>query len=313
MKILLEQPYSFHQLGTRSNQEDARYPDADRPDAEDQPFFAVCDGVGGTDGGELASAAVCASLGKFMDDQDPSLPFALEDFQEGLTCAYRSLYDTMRQTQNYTMATTMTFLYFSSVGVSMAHMGDSRIYQLRPGKGIMYRSDDHSLVNEMVRSGEITPEEAQNHSLRNCITRCMNFIPEGAEMPYADMCMTRDVLAGDCFFLCTDGVLHSISDGDLEQLLCFEPGSDEEKMEMIAHEASTSSDNNTAVLVRVKRVELEDFESDPELSDKQKAEAALSRLGKDGKGLTIEYGITPVQPQAPSKSVSQRISSFFRK
>lgn len=313
MKILLHQPYSFHQLGRRANQEDARFPDTDRPSAAAQPFFAVCDGVGGAEGGELASSAVCSSLGKFMDDQDPALPFALEDFQEALECAYRSLYETMSQAQNFDMATTLTFLYFSSVGVSMAHMGDSRIYQFRQGKGMIYRSDDHSLVNEMVRNGEIAPEEAESHSLRNCITRCMNFIPDGAEMPCAEMRMTRDVLPGDCFFLCTDGVLHGISDSDLEQLLCFEPGTDEEKMEMIAHEASTSTDNNTALLVRVKDVELEAYEADPELSDSQKADIALSKLGKDGKCMTIEYGITSVRPRAPQKSVSERISSFFRK
>lgn len=313
MKIHIDQSYSFHQLGARSNQEDARYPDTDMPKADCAPFFAVCDGVGGAEGGECASAAVCKAFGAFMDDQDPELPFTLEDFQEGLTSAYASLYETMRQKHNQDMATTLTFLYFSASGVTMAHIGDSRIYQIRPGQGIVYRSEDHSLVNEMVINGEITAEEAETHPLRNYITRCMNFTPKGSEIPFTDVVMTRDVRPGDYFFLCSDGVLHTISETDLVQLLCCSPGSDKEKMDMIAHEASTSSDNNTAVLVRVADVELDDYERVPDLSDSQLAEAALQRLGKDAKGLTIIYGLTPVQPQAPQRSISDRLTGLFRK
>jgi len=313
MKIHIDQPYSFHQLGMRANQEDARYPDTDTPDVNAMPFFAVCDGVGGSEGGECASAAVCSALGAFMDDQDPELPFTLEDFQEGLTFAYRSLYDTMRRMQNYDMATTMTFLYFSASGAAMAHIGDSRIYQIRPGEGIVYRSDDHSVVNEMVHRGEITEEEAEAHPMRNYITRCMCFTPQGADIPYTDVYMTRDVRPGDIFFLCTDGVLHSISDADLEQLLCCAPGSDKEKIDMIAHEAASSSDNNTAMLVRVRDVEYEDYETQTGLSDEQLAAMALDRIGKDAKGLTIVYGLTPVQPLAPAKSIVDRFSGLFRK
>lgn len=313
MKIRIDQPYSFHQIGMRANQEDARYPDADAPSASGAPFFAVCDGVGGAEGGECASAAVCSALGAYMDDQDPELPFTLEDFQEGLTAAYQALYDTMRAKHNRDMATTLTFLYLSASGATMAHMGDSRIYQIRPGKGIVYRSEDHSLVNEMVQRGEITAQEAETHPMRNYITRCMCFTPAGAEMPYAEVCMTRDVRPGDCFFLCSDGVLHSISDADLVQLLCHSPGSDKEKMDMIAHESASSSDNNTATLVRVADVEPEDFEAQEGLTDEALAALALQRLGDDAKGLTIAYGITPVQPQAPASSLVDRLTGLFRK
>lgn len=312
MKIHIDQPYSFNQLGTRANQEDARYPDADMPEVGDTPFFAVCDGVGGAEGGECASASVCEALGQYMADQDPDLPFTLQDFQEGMSEAYRALYDTMRRKHNRDMATTLTFLYFSASGATMAHMGDSRIYQMRQGQGIIYRSEDHSLVNEMVKRGEITEAEAEVHPKRNYITRAVGYVPKGAEMPYADVYMTRDVKAGDCFFLCTDGVLHNISDHELEQLLCFSDGTDKEKMDMIAHEASSSSDNNTATLVRVASVELEDFEKQAGLSDSQVAAAALLRQGKDARGLDIVYGITPVQPQAPARSLASRIGDFFR-
>lgn len=313
MKIVLDQAYSFYQLGQRSNQEDARYPDADAPDMAAAPFFAVCDGVGGADGGELASATVCRALGRYMDDQDSALPFTLEDFQEGMGCAYRALYDKMAEVKNFEMATTLAFLFFSASGVAMAHIGDSRIYQIRPGQGIVYRSEDHSLVNEMVQNGEITAMEAEGHPLRNCITRCLSFIPNGEEMPYTDLYMTRNVRAGDYFFLCSDGVLHNMTDDDLTQLLCCSEGSDKEKMDMIAHESASASDNNTAILVKVRSVELEDYERQPGLMDWQIAQAALSRQGKDAKGLTIAYGLTPIQPRLPAKSLSQRLSGLFRK
>ncbi len=313
MKIQIDQPYSFHQLGMRDNQEDARFPDADMPAVTDTPFFAVCDGVGGAEGGECASEAVCSALGAFMTDQDPELPFTLQDFQEGLSEAYRSLYETMKRKRNYDMATTLTFLYFSASGVAMAHMGDSRIYQLRPGQGIVYRSDDHSLVNEMVKRGEISAVEAEVHPMRNYITRAINFVPKGGEMPYADLYMTRDVRPGDCFFLCSDGVLQAVSDDDLAQLMCFQPGSDREKMDMIAHESANSGDNNTAILVRVKDVELNDDEKRGDLTDSELAEMSLGRLGKDARGLTIVYGLTPVQPQVPSMTLSERLGVLFRK
>lgn len=251
MEILLNLPYSFCQLGKRSNQEDARYPDEDAPQGC-KPAFIVCDGVGGQDKGEVASRTVADAMGQYMAHVDLTKPFTAHDFGKVLEQAYASLYKQMRSdTQG--MATTMTFVCFNAAGVFCAHMGDSRIYQVRPGVGIMYQSEDHSLVNALVHSGNLTPEEAINHPNSNVITRCIGYVEKGMDMPSATTIQLVDVEPGDYFLLCTDGVLHCIDDKNLYDILSSNH-SDKEKINIIAQKSKDSNDNNTAYLIRVDQV-----------------------------------------------------------
>ena len=102
------------------------------------------------------------------------------------------------------MGTTMTFVCFHQGGCMMAHIGDSRIYQVRPGQGIVYRSEDHSLVNSMVRAGVISPEQSIDHPQSNVITRCMEPKDPDRDRCMATVVSTTDVRRGDYFLLCTD-------------------------------------------------------------------------------------------------------------
>lgn len=251
MKIILNQPYSFCQKGRRANQEDARFPDVDAPH-ECKPAFIVCDGVGGQDKGEVASRTVADAMGRYMESIDPAQPFNSADFSKMLEYAYDCLYKKM-QTNSREMATTMTFAFFNRDGVFCAHMGDSRIYHVRPGVGIMYRSEDHSLVNALVHSGVITPEEAINHPQSNVITRCISYVDEGMDRPSSTTISIDDVEAGDYIFLCTDGVFHCITDNELLAILSSNTN-DEEKIKHIAEKSKESSDNNTAYLIGVIQV-----------------------------------------------------------
>ena len=100
-----------------------------------------------------------------------------------------------------------------SDGITFAHVGDSRIYYLRQGE-ILYRSEDHSLVNLWVSLGKITPEEAATHPQRNVIVRAIEGSHSSTE---ADVNRWTDVRAGDFVFLCTDGLLEQWSDKEIAE------------------------------------------------------------------------------------------------
>lgn len=254
MNIRLKQPYSFCQLGRRLNQEDARYPNEDIPQSHNYAFV-VCDGVGGQDKGEIASRTVADAMGEYMVEFDSSQPFGVSDFKKLLESAYTAL-DRQMNKSTKEMATTMTFVCFNKDGAFCAHIGDSRIYHIRPGVGILYQSDDHSLVNALVHSGTITPEEAIDHPRGNVITRCMGFVERGLPKPAATTLQIDDIEDGDYFFLCSDGVLHQVDDEELFRILSLDI-TDEEKIEKIRNKSFGSTDNNTAYLIGIDEVALE--------------------------------------------------------
>lgn len=304
MEILLKQPYSFWQRGKRPNQEDARFPDCDDPQGC-KPAFVVCDGVGGQDKGEVASRTVADAIGRYMEDVDLTQPFTSNDFSKVLEYVYSCLYKKMRS-DTREMATTMTFVCFNADGVFCAHMGDSRIYQIRPGVGIMYQSEDHSLVNALVHSGNLTPEEAINHPKSNVITRCISYVEKGMDKPSATTIQINDVEAGDYFFLCSDGVLHCINDDELLSIISSDM-SDKEKIDLIAEKSKDSSDNNTAYLIGVEDVIADGNEVNlVELgfNDEDTTEATTSPLDKP-------YGMAS-ESYPNVGSAGSRIFNFFK-
>ena len=107
----------------------------------------------------------------------------------------------------------------------------------------------------------LTPDEADSHPQRNVITRYMEAVEADQNRCMATVMRTEDVKAGDYFLLCTDGVLHCITDDELQQLLLSEK-SDEEKMKELADICLDSEDNNTAWLVSVRKVTADSMETD---------------------------------------------------
>lgn len=264
MKIEIGQPYSFKQLGRRDNQEDSRYPDEDIPQHY-TTFFVVCDGVGGCDKGEVASALVCDTIADYLDEIDEESLFTVDDFQKMITKVFNNI-DKSSTSDREGMATTLTFVCFHAGGCLAAHIGDSRIYQIRPNSGVLYRSNDHSLVNALVHSGNLTPDAAINHPDDNIITRCIGATKRGEERSKATVMQIDDIEAGDYFFLCSDGVLKCIDDNQLLKILS-ENADDEMKIKEIAKLSECSDDNNTAYLIPVRQVEKEkDEELEPVLS-----------------------------------------------
>lgn len=255
MNFTLNDVYSYTSVGIRARQEDARYPDVDHVDYA-QNVYCVCDGVGGSSEGQMASSTVAETIGKAMRRYGFGSAFHLNDFRKVLDKAYDSLDRVARNNGNADMATTLTFLSFNTNGVSMAHIGDSRIYHLRRDSGVLYRSEDHSLVSQMVHRGAMTPEEADKSNRKNVITRCME--PEtSSPLRYAaTFVRTCDVRPGDVFFLCSDGVYGCFDEDEMITILLSESMTDEEKIVKIMEICATeSTDNYTATLVSVASVD----------------------------------------------------------
>lgn len=261
MIVDIDSIYSFHQLGERENQEDSRFPDVDSPNAN-AATFVVCDGVGGCDKGEIASSTVCNRIGETLASQKNTDAFSDEDFRYVLNQAYKAL-DNVSDESNKGMGTTLTFVNFNSNGVLAAHIGDSRIYQIRPNEGIIYRSEDHSLVNALLRSGNISPDEIKNHPKGNVITRCMSANDGTREKDDATVVNLQDVATGDYFLLCTDGVTAVVDEEELIELYSSDK-TDEEKYNILAERCKNSSDNNTAIQIHVGLVTIE-----PQIENKE--------------------------------------------
>ena len=205
-KVLL--PCSFSEIGGKDNQEDRIYPSPEQV-KPDQKFFILCDGMGGHDCGEVASETVSRTLGEYFE-RHPVERADADYFNRALEFAYACL-DTKDTGSEKKMGTTMTCLYFNPDGFLAAHIGDSRIYQFRDGK-IIFQTQDHSLVNDLLRAGEITKDEAENYPRKNVITRAMQ---PNSRRSKADIYISRDILPGDFFFMCCDGVLERVNNDRL--------------------------------------------------------------------------------------------------
>lgn len=257
MKISIRQPLAFSEIGRKDNQEDTLYPNPEHVGLG-QRVFLMCDGMGGHEHGEVASQTVAMTMGLALDKaicEDPH-----KAFEYALSSAYKMLDSIDKSDSGRKMGTTMTCLYLTPQGALMAHIGDSRIYQVRPSwydantgrKGIKNVTSDHSLVNDLLKAGELTPEEAQNYPHKNIITRAMQ--PHQERRANAEINMEYDVQAGDYFFLCCDGVLEQLTDSRLCEILAMSI-SDKDKMSLIKAECDgKTKDNYTAWLIPIDRV-----------------------------------------------------------
>lgn len=254
--IELRKPLSFSEIGRKDNQEDFLYPTtADK----NTRVFIMCDGMGGHDNGEVASMTAAITLGNYLESQSE---ITIPVFEAGLTEAYDALDKIDTPTQRKP-GTTMTCLCFNDNSYIVAHIGDSRIYHIRPSMfdpktgrgGILYQSSDHSLVNDLLKAGEISEEEARDFPHKNIITRAMQ--PHLENRYKADVYLFDDAKGGDYFFLCSDGVLEQLSNEKLCLILADKSLSDEEKLKEIEAVCKDKTrDNYTCWLVPVEKADM---------------------------------------------------------
>jgi PPM family protein phosphatase len=211
-------------------------------------IFAVADGVGGAEAGEVASQTAVdvlneAFLHRVSDGDD------VEDLMElAIQRANSSIHQMASEHPRFSMmATTVVALHVDGLKATIGHVGDSRLYRLKPSGELVRETEDHSIVEEEVRAGRMTPEQAANHPSKNVISRAL-----GAESSVEVDMKTIDIEEGTSFLLCSDGITRHLPDRELQDLLRSGRGLDAlcAEMKQRCFERG-AEDNLTAVVVQV--------------------------------------------------------------
>jgi serine/threonine protein phosphatase PrpC len=170
------------------------------------PLFAVADGMGGAQAGEIASKLAAAAL----EDTDPGATSGAERVTSLIQEANRRVHERSNSDPATSgMGTTMTVALVENSTVTFGHVGDSRAYLVRDGR-LEQLTEDHSLVNELLKSGKLSPEEAETHPQRSVITRAVGTDPDVDVDSF-----TVDTREGDVFLLCSDGLTDMVDDDDI--------------------------------------------------------------------------------------------------
>jgi PPM family protein phosphatase len=207
------------------------------------PFFAVADGMGGAKAGEVASATAI----EVFEGEAESSEAAESQLARIVREANRRIHALAVSDESFRgMGTTLTAAKITGDQVSLGHVGDSRAYLLRNHE-LEQLTRDHSLVAELERSGQITPEAAEHHPQRSIITRALGPEPDVEVDTYT--IAGRD---GDLFMICSDGLTSMISDDEVSSILRSAAGLDDAAEALVrAANQSGGRDNITVVLFRL--------------------------------------------------------------
>lgn len=249
MKIEIK-ALAIHEVGNRPNQEDYLWPVS--VPRKDERLFIVCDGMGGHENGEVASKTVATAIGEWIEKNADGV-LTDEMLKQALDVAYDRLDEQEQENGGglRKMGTTLTLFYAGMQGVTVAHIGDSRIYHIRPGVGPLYISRDHSLVFDDYWMGKISYDEMATHPQKNVITKA---ITTGRDNRVTDLeksiCHISDIQKDDWFYLCSDGMLEQMTDEELTRILTSN-ASDADKRQELIEKTRDNNDNHTAWMLRV--------------------------------------------------------------
>jgi protein phosphatase len=219
------------------------------------PLYAVADGMGGARAGEIASRTAIDILGLGVEDG-----IVRSRIVELVRRANRAVHEAQLSDPELSgMGTTATVAHVGSEALTVAHVGDSRAYLLREGT-LRRLTDDHSLVEEMRRSGRLTAEEAANHPQRSIITRALG--PDSqVEVDVREFALE----AGDVVLLCSDGLTSMIPESRIVEVLRGNARLDTAGRALIAAaNAAGGRDNITVVLLRIGGLDDEIIATEPD-------------------------------------------------
>ena len=180
-------------------------------------LFAVADGMGGHQAGEVASSLALTVVRQYMEDNLGLIP-GEELVRKGVEAANAAIHEkALSSAKFHDMGTTLTMMYREGDTAYFGHVGDSRAYIFRGGR-LKRLTRDHSLVARLIENGEITEEEARVHPQRNIILSALGLGPE------VDVEITAvKIMPGDEFLLVSDGLYSMVDDRRIEQVLTGEP------------------------------------------------------------------------------------------
>lgn len=197
----------------RDNNEDSilvRYPD----DGYETVVAMVADGMGGHNAGEVASSIACTTVKDFFTNHK-TLTDAKRVIEQAITLANEKIHHLAATNSAYDgMGTTAVLLVITNGFASIGHVGDSRLYFARQGC-MQQLTKDHTLVNQMLDNKAITQEQAHNHPMKNVITQALGT----SRHVEPSLTIGLELIIGDRFLLCTDGVNDVLSNEELEQLM----------------------------------------------------------------------------------------------
>lgn len=270
--------YLIHDIGQCEKQEDACFPPmtlkchydgVERQEAyyegvphTEDSLFLLCDGMGGHERGEVASRTVCDVMSSSVIDAEAKMGFFDSNMVlNAVDEAYNALDALDDPGEERKMGTTMTLLKLHRNGATIAHIGDSRVYHCRLPYGkkraeILFRTEDHSLVNMLLKNGTLSFQQAEHFPQRHVLVKAMQAGQSERVVP--DIYHTSDVMPGDVFCLCSDGMLEGLYDEDLCAMLTNPNYTDERRVQILLNFCKDNQDNHTAWIVRVVAVMTDD-------------------------------------------------------
>ncbi len=233
-------------------------------DLPEKRLWAVADGMGGHDAGDIASRMIVDALRRLDNHAPPGE--CVDELEETLIAVNRSLQAKAQERDAPTVigSTVVALLAFPRHCL-LAWAGDSRVYRLRAGK-LMQLTRDHSEVEDLITQGLLKREEAEEHAAANVITRAVG----GTSDFYLDLDL-HELAEGDRFLLCTDGLYKELSDAEIEQVLSQPADKDASRALVDAALAADGADNVTVIVV--------DFAAQPELRAVVPADDATPAAG----------------------------------
>ncbi len=210
--------------------------------------FIVADGMGGHNCGEVASKLTTEYISEaiinknYFSTSDVNLESALRKLVEETNT---EIYHKSQESAQYNgMGTTLTMAVILNELMTVAHVGDSRLYQIRSGE-ITQITKDHSYIEELVRNGSLTREEAENHPQKNIITRAIGSSPE----LIVDI-LNLHIMKNDVYILCTDGLTNKVSDNIITQTV--QENEPEAACNLLVEEAKRQGgeDNITVIVIK---------------------------------------------------------------
>jgi protein phosphatase len=292
-------------------------------------LFAVFDGVGGQRAGEVASQTAAETIEEALTHHSTNSSSSVELIRRAIEFANRDIFELAESDPAYkTMATTIALIHIDDRRVTVAHVGDSRVYRLEDG--YFYRETvDHTDLNDDIRAGRIVREQAADLASRNVINRAL-----GVESKVEVEAKSITVRDGARFLLCSDGIYRHMSDEEIARVLAEnkDPQRAADELQRIVHQRG-ADDNLTAVVVQLGRARRTSIVGIDDGLEGRKASASAARKASavtpPGAGIQVDFGqrrvvesnestrglgrkrlVQPVEPYDTKKRSSSRIVMY---